>query len=113
MTPETLVTIVTAIVTIICALISAYLVPFLKSKFSTEQLEVIKRYTIIAVRAAEQIFTPEEWRDKKEWVTEYITEIAHAKLHLNLNRADIDILIEGVVNEVKHSYNITDKEDKE
>lgn len=105
MTSETIITIVTAIVTIICALVSTYLVPLIKSKFSAEQLEAIKRYTVIAVRAAEQIFTPEQWQAKKNWVTEYITEIAHAKLHLNLTNDDINTLIEGVVNEIKHSYN--------
>lgn len=64
-------------------------------------MEQLVDYCILAVRAAEQMFTPEQWMEKKEYVTAYITDIVNNKLKIGLDEQDINNIIEGVVNEVK------------
>lgn len=57
--------IVSAILTIIVALITSVVIPWIKTKITAEQMELLKRYTEYAVRCAEQIYSPDEWQDKK------------------------------------------------
>lgn len=93
--------IVSAILTIIVALVTSVLIPWIKSKITAEQMELLTRYTEYAVRCAEQIFTPDEWQEKKLFVLNYVTEIINDRFKLTLTDQDINTLIEGVVNEVK------------
>ena len=101
MTNEIFMKIISAIVTIICALISAYLVPWIRAKITAEQMAQITDYAIKAVRAAEQLYTPEQWQQKKQHVLEYMLDVINDKFRIRLTIEDIDTLIEGVVNEVK------------
>lgn len=93
------------IVTIAIIIVTSYVIPWLKSVISAEDLTKIKSYTEIAVRCAEQIYTPEEWEKKKQYVFEYILSKVNV-LGIGLDEKDIDILIEGVVNEVKHNLKV-------
>lgn len=88
-------------ITIIGAIITAYVVPFVKSKFTAEEITNLTYYIGLAVRAAEQIYTPEQWAIKKEYVFKYAKEIIAEKLNITLTDAQLDAIIEGVVNEVK------------
>lgn len=101
MTNELFLKIVSAIITIITALITAYVIPWLKTKINENQMEQINKYIELAVRCANQIYTPEEWAQKKEFVLDYITEIVNKKFSLTLSQEDINLMIEGKVNEVK------------
>lgn len=100
MTTELLIKIAIAVFTIISALISAYVIPWIKANIGADKLAEIAYYTELAVRSAEQLFTPEEWAKKKEYVYTYISGLV-SEYGLKLSPADIDILIEGIVNEVK------------
>lgn len=93
--------VVSSILTILVAIITSVIIPWIKAKITAEQMEQIKKYTEYAVRCAEQIYSPEEWQDKKAWVMDYITELINERLHLSLTYEDINTLVEGVVNEVK------------
>ncbi len=86
----------------VVVLVTSYVVPWIRSIMSAEDLAKIKEFTEIAVRCAEQIYTPEQWEKKKQYVFNYILDKVNA-LGVGLDEKDIDILIEGVVNEVKHS----------
>ena len=101
MTNELFIKIISAIITIICALVSAYLVPWIKAKTTAEQLRQVTEYAEKAVRAAEQLFTPDQWQEKKQHVLEYMLDVINDKTRLRLTLEDIDTIIEGVVNEVK------------
>lgn len=89
-----------ALLTLLSALITVFVIPWLKNKINAQKLNAIIKYTEIAVRCAEQIFTSDEWREKKNYVLQYITTKA-AKVGIDMSVEDIDNLIEGIVNEVK------------
>lgn len=101
MTNELFIRIVISLITLICALISAYVVPYIKSKIDVSKLAQLRTYTEIAVRCAEQIYTPEQWKDKKVYVKDYLLNVVNEKLNLTLTDADLETIIEGVVFEVK------------
>lgn len=101
MTDELFIKIISAIITIVVGLITAYVIPWLKTKINDTQLEQINKYIELAVRCAEQIYTADEWQQKKTFVLDYITNVVNDKFSLTLNELDIDLMIEGVVNEIK------------
>lgn len=101
MTEELFVKIILAIITIIGGLVSAYVIPYLKAKFSTEQLDTLTYYITVAVRCAEQIYTPEQWAEKKSYVTTYAKDVINDLVKINLTDEQLDAIIEGIVNEVK------------
>lgn len=103
MTNELFIKIIGCVLTLATTIITAFVVPWLKAKISETQLDQLKKYIEMAVRCANQIYTPEEWIKKKNFVWEYILNIVNDKFTLSLTNADIDTLIEGVVNEVKES----------
>lgn len=103
MNGELLVKIVLAIISICGALVTAYVIPFIKSKISSTELNKLFEYVKIAVRCAEQIYTVEQWQEKKGYVMNYVMNIMNEKLHIDLSYDQIDTIVEGIVNEVKHN----------
>lgn len=102
MTPEMITKVTECALTVIVLLVSAYLIPWLKTKISEEKLEELEKFCEQAVRAAEQLYTPEEYKLKKAYVLSLINEQIE-KLGIGLNEAEIDAIIEGIVNYVKHN----------
>ena len=88
--------------TLITLIISVYVIPFLKSKIGTNKMQLLQEFAEACVRAAEQIYTKEDWKLKKDYVTRLVTEKA-TDLGIGLNEAEIDAIIEGIVNYVKHN----------
>lgn len=74
-------------------------------KVNDSKYETLLTYIEYAVRSAEQLYKIEESKEKKKYVYNYILEKSK-EFGLDLNPDDIDLLIEGVVNEVKHNINI-------
>ena len=93
--------ILNAVVTVICLVITGILIPLIKAKIGQEKFNQIRQYTEIAVRSAEQLYTPEEWKEKKQYVYDYILRKVN-ELGIGLDEADIDLIVEGIVNQVKH-----------
>ena len=102
MTPETITKITECAITIILLIVSAYVIPFLKSKIETGKMYLLDDFVEWAIRAAEQLYKPEEWKLKKDYVTHLVSEKAN-DLGIGLNEAEIDAIIEGIVNYVKHN----------
>ena len=102
MTPEMITKITECAITIILLIVSAYLIPFLKSKIETGKMYLLDDFVEWAIRAAEQLYKPEEWKLKKDYVTHLVSEKAN-DLGIGLNEAEIDAIIEGIVNYVKHN----------
>ena len=101
MNNEMITVIVKAIVAVLSVLITSVVIPYIKSKIGENKYEEIKSYVIYAVRCAEQLYTPEQWQEKKAYVLTYIVKKA-ADLGIKMTEEDLNVLIEGVVNEVKH-----------
>lgn len=94
-------TIAMAIISIAGALVSAYVIPWIKTNVSAKDLETITFWVRFAVRCADQLFTPEQWEQKKEYVMQYIIDKCN-ELGLKLTEVDINTLIEAMVNQIHH-----------
>ena len=102
MTTEMISKITECVITVIVLLVSAYVIPYLKNKIGTDKMQLLEQFVEAAVRAAEQLYKPEEWKLKKDYVTQLVTERANS-LGIGLDEAEIDAVIEGIVNYVKHN----------
>lgn len=89
------------VITLILGIITAFLIPWLKQKVGESKWENLRTLTYSAVRYAEQMYTSDQNKLKKEYVTNYILGQSD-RLGLSLTKEDIDVLIEGTVNVVKH-----------
>lgn len=101
MNEEMITIIIKAVLAILSVFITTVLVPYIKERIGNDKYNKLVEYTKYAVRCAEQLYTPEQWEEKKKYVSQYITEKAN-DMGIGLNEQDIDLLIEGVVNLIKH-----------
>lgn len=89
--------VIVAIVGLIISLVSVFLIPYLRTKVGSEQLDVIKFWVNIAVEAAEMIYRESgKGSEKKAYVIEFLNSKG-----FTLNTAEIDNLIEAAVLELK------------
>lgn len=89
------------IITIIGALVSAYLIPWLKVKADTTKMADFIGFVEKAVRWANQTIPAEEWERKKAEVTKRVVSYVERHSGLELTDDDIDAIIEAVVNSIK------------
>lgn len=88
------------LVMILTTLITAVIIPYIRTRIGNDRWDKLREITEQAVRFAEQRYTPEQWKEKKEYVYKYILLKAE-DFGLNLTEEDIDVLVEGVVHAVK------------
>jgi len=98
MTSEAFLTIVGAVITVIAVLISVYIIPLVKSVVSEKDMQVILNIVKIAVLSADQIYTREEFAEKKAYVMKYIIDFVDEHFNVRLTEDEIDALVEGQVN---------------
>lgn len=97
--------VVIAALTLIFGCISAFLIPFLKSKLTAEQLSTVKFWVNIAVEAAEMIYVGTgRGQEKKEYVLKFLNSKG-----FSLNMEEIDNLIEAAVLQLKQAHLETTK----
>ena len=60
------------IITVLSAVISCLIIPYLKKSLSEEKREKLLYWTEIAVRAAEQIYGSKTGKQKKEYVISFL-----------------------------------------
>ena len=102
MTLEEMITqIVLGIITILGAIVTYYVVPVLKTKVKYQKVALLNSFVEDAVRSANQLYTPEQWKDKKYYVENLIAEYLNYNTGLNFTKAQINAIIEGVVRSVK------------
>ena len=89
--------IIAAVLTLVISLITAFLIPYLKTKVSAEKLDTIKFWVNIAVEAAEMIYVGTgRGQEKKDYVVQFLNSKG-----FTLNVAEIENLIEAAVMELK------------
>lgn len=85
-----------AIITLIVALISAFLIPYIKSKVSAEKFETLKSWVKVAVQAAEMLYRESGMGEqKKAYVIEYLNSKGY-----DLDTDTLNNLIESAVLEL-------------
>ena len=86
-----------AIIALIAALVSAFLIPYLKSKISAERLAELQKWAIIAVEAAEMIYKGAgRGAEKKEHVWNFLASKGYS-----LDTDSLDKVIESAVLNLK------------
>lgn len=69
---ETFTIIIKAVVTIAVALCSGFVIPLLKQKLSSDQLNQLHEWVKIGVAAAEQLYNSAQGEEKKQYVLNYL-----------------------------------------
>lgn len=93
-----------AIITLILAIMTGVVIPFIRSKVEEHQWQTLCRFAEIGVRTAEQEILLNG--KKREYVIEYVTAKAK-EIGLNMTEEDISNLVEFTVNSVKYGQTYT------
>ena len=89
--------IIEAVAAVIGVIITCVLIPYIKSKTTTEQQKEINAWVKIAVSAAEQLFTGSgRGEEKKAYVIAWLKERG-----ITVDEAELDALIEAAVYELE------------
>jgi len=105
MNNEMITVIIKALVAVLSVLITSVVIPYIKGKIGENKYNEIKYYVEYAVRCAEMLYTPEQRKEKKAYVKAYILRKA-SDFGIEMTEEDLDILIEGLVQEVKYGREI-------
>ena len=92
--------IILAIITLIFGLITRYAIPWIKSKLEERQYDVFNGLVRVGVFAAEQIFTSDQWKEKKQYVVDLLKDNGY-----DVDSMAVDALIESTVKELKIELN--------
>lgn len=99
-------TVIEAVLALIGALITVFLIPWIKSKTSAEKLEQIELWVTVAVEAAEQIYTGSgKGAQKKAYVLEFLNSKG-----FDLDWEEIDMMIESAVFNLPAYFAVADTE---
>lgn len=91
--------VVSAVITLLVAVVTTFLIPYLKERVDAEKFEKVKAWVKVAVNAAEMIYTGVgRGEEKKAYVLDYLNQKGY-----KLDSATIDNLIESAVLELKKS----------
>lgn len=94
--------IISGVITIITALITVFLIPYLKTKLDEAKRKRIKEYVDVAVKAAEQLFPSIDGEKMGIEKLNYVAKLLEAKgITFNVEDVtdDIRAMIESSVNE--------------
>lgn len=84
--------VINAFIALIAALITAFVVPWIKRNTSAKDREEFLKWVEIAVAAAEQLFYSTQGPEKKKYVVQFLQE--HG---FTFSREEINAAIEGAV----------------
>lgn len=98
--------IIKALYALIVAILTAFVIPYIRSKTTAQQQAEINEWVKIAVNAAEQIFTGSgRGREKKNYVLAFLA--AHDMV---VDEDAVDALIEAAVYEIKNGVLLVESE---
>ena len=85
-----------AIITLVGTVISGFVIPWLKNKLTDHQYDTLAALVRVGVFAAEQLFTTEQWKEKKQYVVDLLKENGYS-----VDTTAVDALIEATVRELR------------
>lgn len=101
--------IIEAVIMLIAAIISAVVIPWIRSKTSAAQFEQIEMWVTVAVEAAEQIYTGSgRGAEKKAYVIDFLTEKG-----FKIDADSLDKLIEAAVFDLPAYFGVIEEEQTE
>ena len=96
--------ILNAVIALAAAIVSAFIIPWVKKKAKACDLEALESWTRIAVSAAEQLYTCTQGVEKKAYVLKYLSAKGY-----NINTEDIENAVEAAV--IKLHYELYGKKE--
>lgn len=92
--------VVNSIIALATAVITAFVVPWIKSKTTAAQREEIDAWVKIAVTAAEQIYRETgKGKEKKAYVLKFLEE-----RNLKIDEESVDLMIESAVKNMNEAF---------
>lgn len=83
------------------AIITGFIIPYLKTKITAEQMVEIARWVTKAVEAAEVLFNaPKSGEEKREYVIDFIDKMFNSKKEV-ITKDQIRVLLEASWREMK------------
>ena len=92
--------IILALIPVIGAIITAFIIPYIKEKIGTEKLAKYEYWAEKAVKAAEMLFDATQGTDKKAYAVEMLNTIFNSKKTV-ITAEQINALIEASVQALK------------
>lgn len=87
--------VIMALIPVFGAVITGFIVPYIKEKISTTQMEEIIKWVTKAVQAAEVLFdAPKSGEEKREYVINFIDKMFNSKREV-ITKDQIRILLEA------------------
>ena len=97
--------IILASIPVFGAIITGFIIPFIKEKIDAEKLAKYEYWTSMAVKCAEMVFKKQGMGEaKKEYVVNFLNEMFN-KNKVVITSEQIEILVEAAVKELKLSEN--------
>ena len=97
--------IILASIPVFGAIITGFIIPFIKEKIGAEKLAKYEYWTSMAVKCAEMIFKEQGMGEaKKKYVVNFLNEMFN-KNKVVITSEQIEILVEAAVKELKLSEN--------
>lgn len=93
--------VVNAVIALAAALVTAFVIPWIKSKTTAAQREEIEAWVHIAVTAAEQIYKGAgRGEEKKAYVLKFLEE-----KNLKIDEESVNLMIESAVKNMNEAFN--------
>ena len=93
--------VVNTLIALIAAVVTAFVIPWVKSKTTAAQREEINSWVKIAVTAAEQIYSGVgKGKEKKAYVLKFLEE-----KNLKIDEKSVDMMIESAVKNMNEAFN--------
>ena len=84
------------VITLAVMIITAFLIPAIKQKLTTEQRETLNAWVDIGVKAAEQVFTEtKQGKAKRRFVINFLANKGY-----DINSDEVDLMIEAAVKQL-------------
>jgi len=96
--------IILAVIALIGAVLTGFVIPWLKNKLTDHQYDTLATLVRVGVFAAEQLFTSDMWKEKKQYVVDLLEENGY-----KVDITAIDALIEATVRELRIEQGQTPK----
>ena len=97
--------IILASIPVFGAIITGFIIPFIKEKIGAEKLAKYEYWTSMAVKCAEMMFKEQGMGEaKKEYVVNFLNEMFN-KNKVVITSEQIEILVEAAIKELKLSEN--------
>ena len=96
--------IILAVIALLSAIITGFVIPWLRNKLTDHQYDTLAALVRVGVFAAEQLFTSEQWKEKKQYVVDLLEENGY-----KVDVTAVDALIEATVRELRIEQGQTPK----